>query len=411
MKKFTLLLSVLLLTCTSLLATDLTVTGAFPDNNWNNSNSAFLMTEIGTSGVYSLERTLPAGDYEFKVLYTGTWNGASGGNAKFTLTSEKAVKFYAKDNGSSISFLCDAQTFYIVGSSVGGWDAASMKSMTSTTAEATYTADVVAGDYKIVSLNGTNIVWDYITPSNMNIAGSGNYTIKLDFTSFAVTSTANGSTTPSLSSISSSYIFTGQDPATAAWYNASATYQSENFNGKNLGSITAPLYLGGELTTAPVRDGVTVKMFYQIDDLAVNEINLPWDSNDGTTSSKWKSTAGTNVFSAYTLTKGTTYNLKVWFNATEGTVTLWDSNNSANYIATFVYDQQTGIDAPEPSIKISGVNRTIKALFDGEAQIDLFTMSGQLLRSTKASGEFVQPVDTGAYILRINGTAHKLLVH
>ncbi len=411
MRKFTLLLCGILLAGANLFAVDLTVTGSFPDNNWNNSNSAFRMSEIGTSGIYSLEKTLPAGDYEFKVFYTGTWNGTgSGGNAKFTLASEKTVKFYAKDNGTTISFLCDAQSFYVIGASVGGWDAANMKIMSSTATDAAYTADVLAGDYKIVTLNGTSIVWDYITPSNKNIAGSGNYTIKLDFATFGVSATSNGQTTPSLSSTSNSYIFVGQDPATAQWYNGSASAQSENFNGKNLGSVTSPLYLGGELTTAPVIDGVTVKMFYQIDEMAVKEMNLSWIENYGTESSKWKSTAGINVLDGYTLTKSTTYNLKVWFNATDGTATLWDSNNSANYIATFTYDINTGIDESKPSLKLSGSNGKISVRFDGVAQIRLFTLSGQLISSESANHSFDKYVQAGVYILHINGKSHKVVV-
>ena len=133
-----------MLAAANIFAADLTVTGSFPGNSWNNANAEFKMTEIGTTGVYSLEKTLPAGTYEFKVFYSGTWNGPTAGdNRVFTLATEKTVKFYAKLNGTQILFFSDAQELYVIGAAVGGWDVASMKLMTNTAAEAAYTVDVV----------------------------------------------------------------------------------------------------------------------------------------------------------------------------------------------------------------------------------------------------------------------------
>lgn len=151
-------------------------------------------------------------------------------------------------------------------------------------------------------------------------------------------------------------------------------------------------------------------MFCQIDELAITEIPLVWISNNGTTSSKWQTAAGTDIFAGNTLTKGTAYKLKVWFNATHGTTTLWDSNNMANYVADFTYDITSKVGNQNVSINISGANRTVKATFNDEAQVELFTLSGQLIRNAKAANEFSQSVSAGTYILRINGTAHKVLV-
>jgi hypothetical protein len=211
-----------------------TVTGSFPGNSWNNSSADYLMTQIGTTGVYMLEKTLPAGTYEFKVFNTGTWTGPGDGeNRQIILAAEKTVKFYAKLNGSQVLFFSDAQEVYVVGAAVGGWDLVNAKLMTNNAADATYTADVVGGNYKLVvkDKNGA-IVWNDITPNDMTVAANGNHTIKLDYASFAATATANGSTTPALSAISNSYIFVGQSPESATWYNGSATFQAENFSGK-----------------------------------------------------------------------------------------------------------------------------------------------------------------------------------
>lgn len=388
-----------------------TVTGSFPGNSWNNSSADYLMTQIGTTGVYMLEKTLPAGTYEFKVFNTGTWTGPGDGeNRQIILAAEKTVKFYAKLNGSQVLFFSDAQEVYVVGAAVGGWDLVNAKLMTNNAADATYTADVVGGNYKLVvkDKNGA-IVWNDITPNDMTVATNGNHTIKLDYASFAATATANGSTTPALSAISNSYIFVGQSPESATWYNGSATYQTENFNGKNLGSVTTPVYLGAEITTAPVLEGVVVKMFYQINDLTVKEVLLPHDSDNGATSSKWKSTSGTNVFADYSLVKGETYQLKVWFNATQGATTLWDSNNSANYIATFTYDLGTGTEKLTENFRIM-TNDGLKVILNSKSLVELYAINGQKVHSGVYENEFSIRPESGIYMLKVNGETVKVAI-
>jgi hypothetical protein len=392
-------------------AVNLTVTGSFPDNSWNNSNPDYQMTEIESSGVYMLEKTLPAGTYEFKVCNTGTWDGpGTDKNRQIVLADEKTVKFYAKLNGSQILFFSDAQEIYVIGAAVGGWDLANAKLMTNNAADATYTADVVGGNYKLIvkDINGA-IVWNDITPSDMTVTANGNHTIKLDYVSFAATATANGSTSPTLSAVSNSYIFVGQSPESATWYNGSATFQAENFDGKNLGSVTTPIYLGAEIISAPVLEDVVVKMFYQINDLTVKEVLLPHDSDNGATSSKWKSTSGTNVFADYSLAKGETYQLKVWFNATQGATTLWDSNNSANYIATFTYDLGTGTEKLTENFRIV-TNDGLKVVLNSKSQVELYTINGQKVHSGVYDNEFSIRPEYGIYILKVNGKTVKVAI-
>lgn len=412
MKKITLLLNAILIACLNAFAADYTVTGSFPGNVWNNSAPDYKMTEIGTSGVYVLEKTLPAGTYEFKVFNTGTWSGPGDGeNRQIVLSAEKTVKFYAKLNGSQILFFSDAQEIYVIGAAVGGWDLANAKLMTNNAADATYTADVVGGNYKLIvkDING-DIVWNDITPSEMTVTANGNHTIKLDYVSFAATATANGSTTPALSAVSDSYIFVGQSLESAVWYNGSATIQTENFNGKNLGPVTTPIYLGGEITTAPVLEGVVAKMFYQVNDLLpVKEVLLPHDSDNGATSSKWKSTSGTNVFADYSLVKGETYQLKVWFNATQGATTLWDSNNSANYIATFTYDLGTGTEKLTENFRIV-TNDGLKVVLNSKSQVELYTINGQKVHSGVYDNEFSIRPESGIYMLKVNGETVKVAI-
>ncbi|MDD3078544.1 MAG: T9SS type A sorting domain-containing protein [Paludibacter sp.] len=401
MKKITFLLFAFLLANFVTYATDINVVGSF--NGWNNADSEYTMTANGND-IYTLQKTLAAGDYTFKVVYYNTWDGPDdGSNRKFTLTEETTVTFYAKENGSNILFFCDAQELYIAGACLGadGWNNPVAMTMSST--DATYTADMVSGEYKIISYGESGTIWSDITPNNLNIDATGNFTIKLDFATFAISSSANGETTPTLNGIGNSYIFVGDDVATATWYNGSASYQSENFNSHDFGSVTSPIYIGGEAITTPVATGVTTKLGYQIDNLGLNEVVLPYDSDNGTESTKWKSTTTVNAFSGYTLTRGQAYSLNVWFYATDGTSTFYDSNNSANYVATFTYDISTNNNQPiTSSTHITLKNQTIYATFEGSTQIALYSMNGQLIDSRLVHENYSMQLAKGMYMLKIN---------
>jgi hypothetical protein len=411
MKKIFTLFVAMLCSASLLFAVDLTLTGSFPDSNWDNDNPDYKMTEIGTSGVYLLEKTFPAGTYEFKIFNTGTWDGYGRENRKFTLTAEKSVRFYAKKNGDNNRFFSNAEEIYVMGDPVGGWEAAKIKLMTNSATDATYTSDMVAGAYKlIVKDQKGDILYDEITPNNMSVTANGNHTIKLDFATFAVSTTANGSVDPSLSALSSSYIFVGEMPEAATWYNASGTFQSENFHSKNLGTFTNPIYLGGELLTTPILEGVVVKMNYQIDELGVKEVILPFSANEGD-NAKWKSTVGTNIFSNYTLTKGQTYNLNVWFTATKGETTLYDSNNSQNYAATFTYDIGTSATNAALNKNLQLITENgLRVVLKSKSQVELFTSSGQKMHSGVYDNEFAIKLNKGIYILQINGLGYKVAI-
>ncbi|MDR1683588.1 MAG: hypothetical protein LBS25_09445, partial [Candidatus Symbiothrix sp.] len=60
-------------------------------------------------------------------------------------------------------------------------------------------------------------------------------------------------------------------------------------------------------------------------------------------------------------------------------------------------------------IVITG-NNEIRASFEGLAQIELYSISGQLIRSITVENGFSQKVQKGAYLLRIDGKLHKLIV-
>ncbi len=68
------------------------------------------------------------------------------------------------------------------------------------------------------------------------------------------------------------------------------------------------------------------------------------------------------------------------------------------------------IESKKNEINISGLEGMINAKFNGIAQVELFNITGKLIRSAKAENQFIQSVDKGVYLLRINGQTHKVLV-
>jgi len=61
-------------------------------------------------------------------------------------------------------------------------------------------------------------------------------------------------------------------------------------------------------------------------------------------------------------------------------------------------------------LKISTESGKITAHFDGKADVQLFTSTGQLISSANVENEFCKTVKSGVYLLRIDGQSHKVLV-
>ncbi|VBB48073.1 hypothetical protein TRIP_D440091 [uncultured Paludibacter sp.] len=122
------------------------------------------------------------------------------------------------------------------------------------------------------------------------------------------------------------------------------------------------------------------------------------------------STPTANLISS--LTAGKSYILHVWaksWNGEDGG-DLWLTNNGNNYKVSFVKSVSTGINEPDSSLKLSGENGKITAYFEGTAKVELYSATGQLIRSVKVTNVFSEAVKTGIYLLRINGTTHKVIV-
>ena len=147
-----------------------------------------------------------------------------------------------------------------------------------------------------------------------------------------------------LSWMGNSYIY---DAGAGTWYQASGTdtwatggaFQDHNFG------IVSSLTLGGQAQTWERPLGTTVTMFYEVfqgtnTQGGVKSMEMLWLEQAGN-NDKWENVTGENV--AAGLAPDTAYTVAVWFNAVNGETEVWDSNNSANYIASF----KTAI--PEPA--------------------------------------------------------------
>ena len=59
---------------------------------------------------------------------------------------------------------------------------------------------------------------------------------------------------------------------------------------------------------------------------------------------------------------------------------------------------------------ITSLNGVINLTLNGTAQVELYSVTGQLIRSATVENQFIQSVKNGAYLLRVNGETHKVVV-
>lgn len=88
------------------------------------------------------------------------------------------------------------------------------------------------------------------------------------------------------------------------------------------------------------------------------------------------------------------------------------TTTSTGYKAKFSISSTSNVEKQTASsLKISTKAGLINANYEGSANIELYTCNGQLIRSEKVENQFTASVKSGAYLLRINGETHKVLVH
>lgn len=78
-------------------------------------------------------------------------------------------------------------------------------------------------------------------------------------------------------------------------------------------------------------------------------------------------------------------------------------------IARFKTQLSTGIDQPTMDVKVLLTPSGISVRFDGDADIELYSISGQLIEKTRAYNNYDRDLQSGIYIIRVNGNSQKFV--
>jgi len=204
------------------------------------------------------------------------------------------------------------------------------------------------------------------------------------------------------------------------------------FDGFDLGTPTS-LVLNGGIANAwtdnsPGYTTASFILYYRVSkvnatpgswsQIAIDNLNLKNGNNyifDKTTSNvnilALATVPGTNIYVLeVAMSKNEFYTGGNWNSMIPGGQDLAYSSAVAGYKATFTKSVTTDITKIESSLKISTESGKVTARFDGKADVQLFTSTGQLISSANAQNEFSKTVKSGVYLLRIDGQSHKVLV-
>lgn len=399
----------------------------------NNPTDAYLMDVPITGDIYTKTFTLPAGNYEYQVVYadgTGTQGEfqAWTDGRPFAISEEKSVIFRAKiASDGYVRFLCDAQEIYH-SNSTGYVDT---DALPEPDAEGNVKFPVVYTEYK-GNVQGTmypkntartsRLVSDVLPSKGKYTFGGANGKTRWLFTYNRHTLTFVG-LQKLVTLLNNDLIDTGnglEDAATVA---------------ADLGefSTTAPLLLVGGTTSVSAIIGVdgpaggekdnsllkiapkdiVAKMYYTAtlsgESVPVLEGNQTLattaDAETATYQTDW-----TNSASSVNITTGLangTYDLVIWYE----TVCHGDTIKSSEYATSFtVNNEPTSIENASINASISANNGIINATFEGTANVQLYTVSGQLINGTVATNNFSQAVQSGIYLLKMNEKVFKVIV-
>jgi len=135
-----------------------------------------------------------------------------------------------------------------------------------------------------------------------------------------------------------------------------------------------------------------------------------------------KANAAIDILALATVNGTNTYNLEVVMSKNQfytggnwnsmipsGQATAYSADN-AGYKATFVKSITTDLQTSSLETKIFNQNNRIEACFNGMAHIELYSFSGQLIDRLLVENNYSKQLSSGAYILRINGESHKVII-
>ncbi|MDR3651430.1 MAG: hypothetical protein P4L34_00505 [Paludibacter sp.] len=205
------------------------------------------------------------------------------------------------------------------------------------------------------------------------------------------------------------------------------------FDSFDFGTPTTLVLNGGAgnawTSDSPGYDATSFKIYYRVYESTAIPGN--WSSMDlinpsyhnGNNFIFDKSDASIDILAFAVLPGLNTYTLEVvmsknqyytggnWNSMVPGGQTVAYNASTSGYKATFTkMNAATNINSlNEFPVKIYSQEGNIDARFTGDAQVKLYTVTGQLIRSTFVSNQFIQPVKSGAYLLQINGKTYRVI--
>lgn len=448
MKKLFTFLCAVLMSCTFVFAQDnLNVTGDF--NGWNNADVNYQMTPMAeVENVYTLTKTFPAGTHEFKIFFSGTYDGAvAGNNSSFTLEEESDVTFYARVDGERIYFTCDKQDFYIIGDAVKGWDLPDGLVKMEQSGNCFYYADtleVAEYAFKIVTQNTVtgDIAWENIINGDIAITKRDKYKVTLDLTtaSFCIGVVSSGGSgggggtggTTTIQLAGESYIEMGPATDETVWYNGSGTTKEASFANAKPKLKKKELWVGGEMLVKPEVDTLlSVKMKIQVGALEVITVDLKKVEDVDGVGSLWRTDNLTNILvdlSDDDFKKGAS--IKIDFSVDvlapkkqlRSLGSCCENNGIENKLIilgfsesngmSFEFDDTVGVDQiTNDGIICYGVENGININVDTPSNIEVKSLTGQLIHKHRVdNAATIKNIQSGIYLVKINSQVYKVFV-
>lgn len=371
------------------------------------------MEESSIEGVYTLTKVLDAGEYEFKVHKGGYLPYWWGNNRKFTVAEDETpVTFYAKQTDDNLNwyFYCDAQEFYLQRKSANN-TGSGVKMTKSEDGTISYIGnlDNREEDYRIKTIDKSSSPINYDVMRDGIPVDGGNYKVTLNLADFTVTSTKL-----TLGGAFDSFIYNGVNPLESVFYNGNAASVDlsdfhENSFTINVGQA---FHIGGEIWTWPLYSpNVNVQFAYMVNEGTPVYTDMQWIEDDSDNNkSKWQLEEGVNLICDLNVGYNT---LDVWFMVTDEFTTIYNKHDDlTNFTARVsVVSSTVGVDdAESDDLRISVSNNHLNLKFEGMKKIELYTTAGQMVHTSNVCNQFDCTLNSGIYLLRINGDVHKVLI-
>lgn len=367
--------------------------------------------------------------YSYRIVTPDNYDAVTKDGRGFEVPQDGTeVTFYAKVLKGYIYVTCDAQEFQFNATEAGGG-----QGLMSNNIGQAYTSKGIT-----TTINGTDQANAFVS-SRLTNDGATAYKVNLNNGDFggkyAIKNSGNVLGRNILTLHYPTVSFSAEksiDELQNIVENISTTEEGTPVSPGDLGEIddTKGIFLSGGLSTVVTKtaypltaavseDNVSVSLCYQITGLTdadeIETLRIPLTLESGATNLNGDWTlASVDLLEGKNLNNGD-YTISYWFESVytgqygQDTIPV-DGGGGASALSFTLNKTITGIDNSTLEAKVSAANGVIKATFEGEANVKLYSALGQLVAQEKANGNFSQSVRPGIYILQIDSKSYKLIV-